>query len=193
MSDGSQVLQRLRYATGRRLAQICLGLAAALLVGALTGQVGVKPAFAYVPCTPGWQYDVITNYGSVHDANSGPYFRNYNGGVGNAVMTVTSTTSGSVGVTVTVSGTFNIGAIIAGAQVTTSVALTGTVHWSTGNSFTFYIPPRRYGNAIYGAWRLKTYGHYYYLSDHCGVSSSQYLITYVPENASGWRTWISTT
>jgi hypothetical protein len=94
---------------------------------------------------------------------------------------------------VTVSGTFNINSIIAGAQLTTSVALSGSYSWSYSNTISMSIPAYRYGNAVDGAWRWKTYGHYYYLSPTCAVSSSQYITTYVPENASGWKTWISTT
>lgn len=192
MNGGGQALQGIRNVTARRLAQLCVGLAIALIVGGLTGQMGAKPALAYACTDYGWQYDVNTKYGSVHD-NSGPAFKNYNGTASSESMTFTSQTSGTVGVTVTVSGTFNIGAIIAGAQLTTSVALNATYSWTYGNNVTMSVPSKRYGNAVYGAWRWKTYGHYYYLSPTCTISSSQYITTYVPENTSGWNTWISTT
>jgi hypothetical protein len=191
MNSGTHVLQRLRRATGRRAAQLCCGLAVALIVGGLTGQMGAKSALAYVPCEPGWQYDVVTKYGSVHDVNSGPYFKNW--AATNSTMTVVSTVSGSTQVQATISGTISADAIVYGASLTTSISLTGTLSWSAGNTMSFAVPAKRFGNAIYGAWRWKTYGHYYYLSDHCGISNSSYIYTWVPERATGWRTWISLT
>lgn len=179
-------------AASRRLATLCAAAGIATSLGAVSGFAGATPALAYACTDYGWQYDVNTTYGSVHH-DSGPDIKNYNGTPYAETMTITSQSQGTVTVTVTVSGTFNINSIIAGAQLTTSVALAGSYSWSYSNQIAMRIPAYRYGNAIDGAWMWKTYGHYYYLSPTCAVSNSQYITTYVPENASGWRTWISTT
>jgi hypothetical protein len=192
MSCGSQVQHRLRHATGRRLAQICVALAVAGVAGAMTGQVGAKPALAYACTDYGWQYDVVKIYGSAPNM-AGTDHKSYNGSTRYAPLELASSVTGSIGVTVSVSGTFNINAIVSGAQLTTSVALEVKYTWTTVDKITISVPPKRWGNGIFGPLLWKTYGHYYYLSPTCVVSSSQYVTTYVPENAVGWYTWISTT
>jgi hypothetical protein len=192
MNDGGQALQRIRDVTGRRLAQLCVGLAVALIVGGLTGQMGAKPALAYACTEYGWQYDVNTKYGTVANM-SGFDNKSYNATAGNMVMTLTSTTTGKVGVQVTVTGTFNIGAIVAGAQLSTSVSLQAEYSWSIAHQVSFNVPSHKWGNGIFGPLLWKTYGHYYYLSPTCVVSHSQYITTLVPEYAAGWYVWISAT
>lgn len=183
-------VDRMRTDAVRHLTLLSMGLIVAFMSVGLVSLSSPRPVSASSACVPGWDYTVLTRYGSVHD-NSGPAFKDYNDTGSYATFDFTSQTSGTVGVTVTVSGTFDIGAIIAGAQITTSVALTGSYSWTYGNNAHISVPPYRFGNGVYGAWLYKTYGEYYYVTSQCGAVDLRYITTYVPENASGWYVWVS--
>jgi hypothetical protein len=148
----------------------------------------------YVYCPAGDYYYVDSNDGWFLQPVPTPstQYANYNGTPYTATMTLTSTQSGTVGVSVSVGGTFDISAIVAGAQASTSATLTSSQYAGVGNSISFSVPPYEYGVGQYGVWRLKTYGEYYYETNTCQTQDIQYFYTWVPRNASGWNVWDST-
>jgi hypothetical protein len=192
MNGRTRMLDGLRRTGGKRLAQICAGLALAVLVGGLSGQMAAKPALAYACTDYGWQYEVTKVIGS-QPYRLGTTHKSYNGTATSASLELSSSATGSVGVTVSGGATFNANAIFAGAQLTTSIALEVKYSWTVVQKMTITVPPHRWGNGIYGPLLWETYGHYYYLSPTCAISHSQYFYTYVPQNSDGWYTWISTT
>ena len=164
-----------------------VGLAFAGLWAAPASAATTAP-HEYNACQSEWVYNVTnvggnTFYGLVT-------YKDHNGTPYNATVTFTSTVSGTIGTTVTLGGSFNISAIVAGAQVTTSQALTASVTAGLNNSIAITVPPGKYGYGSWGAWRWKTSGHYYLLNSNCTESNSSYPTTYVPHIAAGWDTWI---
>lgn len=172
----------------------------AAVAGLAMAGFGSAPASAattapheYNACPSEWVYEVTSVGGNTFYALPGGTYKDYNGTPYNAIATFNATVSGTIGTSVSLGGSFNISAIVAGAQLTTSSTLSASVTAGLNNSIAITVPPYRYGNGSWGAWRWKTAGHYYLLNTNCTESSSSYPTTYVPHIAPGWNTWISTT
>jgi hypothetical protein len=144
-------------------------------------------------CTAHWEYDVTSTQGDYHKG-AGPVFKDHNGGSRGVNETFTATVSASASVSVSVSGTFNVDAIVVGASATASISLTASITLAAGTTASVYTPAGEYGEGQYGVWEWQTTGNYYYVNGACGIQNEKKgIVTKVPENSTGWDTWVSKT
>jgi hypothetical protein len=121
----------------------------------------------------------------------GVTFKDFNGGSKGVTESFTATVGGSASISIQGSGSFDISAVIAGAQASVSVTLQATVTVSEGNTGAVWTPSHMYGYGQYGVWEWSTGGSYYWVNSYCGIQSKQYITSKVPEYTSGWKTWVS--
>lgn len=138
-------------------------------------------------CLPGGSYTSVSRTGSRFYGVTVVY-HNYNGTSQYEDMTFTATTSGTVGVSVSVSATVDANAIVAGAQGTTSATLYGYLTTAVGNSTTVKnVPPYTNVYAQYGVWTEATTGHYTYTNNYCATTNYGTITAWVPDGI-GWYT-----
>jgi hypothetical protein len=172
------------------------GIASTIMVSGLTPALASTTAGIYRPhgrsCPAHYEYDVSSTAGDYHHG-VGPTFKDYNGGSKGVNETFTATVSASASVTVSVSGSFDIDAIVAGASATAGISLSASVTLAAGTTASVYTPSKEYGEGQYGVWEWETTGSYYYVTSGCAIQDKKTITTKVPENASGWDTWVSKT
>lgn len=147
----------------------------------------VSPDYYY--CDPGWVYDGVYNVGSDFIAVT-PAYRSYNGTPYNATTTFTATTTGTVAMWTTIGAQADANVIVAGVQVSLSVTVYASISTSIGHAITITIPPYKAGYGQYGVLRKVTNGHYYYLTDHCGISNDKGTVQAKSPWYPNWNTWI---
>lgn len=141
-------------------------------------------------CSTQNSYAVDSTVGQQID-KQGPIQTDYNGTDSNATMSLSKSTTGTAQIALSVGGSFDIDAIIAGAQATTSLALSYSQSYGLANTITITVPPHEYGNGTWGDWRWVTRGTYYTYGLYCKETSATTMTTYVPSNHVGWDTWIT--
>lgn len=147
----------------------------------------VSPDYYY--CEPGWVYDSVSNQGR-QMAQVFPTQADYNGTPYNETVTLSASTTATVGVTWSGGGSLDGGVIVAGVQVSINASVTISISVSGTNTVQMTVPPYKTGYGQYGVWRQVAYGHYYYLTQRCGVGTDYgWRTTYSPWYV-GWNTWI---
>lgn len=169
-------------------------LTASVVAGAaLAVTIAAVPASA-APCTSqnaGWRYKGVTKQ-SIPLSQVGGTYSNYNGTRTTADMTLTSTTSGTVGMAVSMSASAEIKtAILGGVKAELGVSVSASMTATSSNTSRITVPAQRTGNGAYGVYRLKASGHLYRV-DSCGrVLEDRGTVTSLSPKSIGWRTWIS--
>jgi hypothetical protein len=147
----------------------------------------VSPDYYY--CDPGWVYDNVTNAGNNFIAVT-PTYRSYNGTPYNATTTFTATTTGTVAMWTTIGAQADASIIVAGVDVSLSITVYASISTSIGHAMTITVPPYKAGYGQYGVLRKVTNGHYYYLTDRCGVSNDKGTVQAKSPWYPNWNTWI---
>jgi hypothetical protein len=140
-------------------------------------------------CDEGWVFDSIVKIATIL-AQVGPTYRDYNGTSAMADMTLTSTVSGTVGVSTTIGAEANAGVIVANVKTSLSVNVSISITATVSNTFRISVPAHKAGYGNYGVFRIETSGHYYYRTSSCKASPDDGTITAYSPWYVGWNTWI---
>lgn len=138
-------------------------------------------------CPTEYYYDITSNSG-YHMWDGRTYFKDGPGGT----ITGSVTRTGTVPTSVSATGSYSVGGIVAQAKIEVSGSLTQSVAISVGHTYSRNITSGRYGNMKYGSWGQKVGWRYLIDRSNCttGVISSG--TAYIPTAAVGWRYWETT-
>lgn len=140
-------------------------------------------------CDSGWYYSVQSR-GTDTFSPVGGILTGYNGTSRYADVTFTSTTSGAVSLTSTGTVGVSVSTALVSINATYSIAAARSKAVTRGVNMRIDVPPKRYGNGQYGAFRANIRGKSQYRTPSCSVALTRYNTIKAPWRA-GWKTWIS--
>ncbi|MER5641292.1 hypothetical protein ABT095_30645 [Kitasatospora sp. NPDC002227] len=133
-------------------------------------------------------YSSVSNQGKTMQA-VGATQADYNGTGSDATSTFSAQVSGTVTASISSSLSADANTVVADASMTMGASLSVSLTASLGNSTTVTAKPGQTAYAIYGVWRLRTYGTYNIQREDCSTSSAA-LTAWSPWYV-GWQTWTS--
>jgi hypothetical protein len=137
----------------------------------------------------GGYYSVSSRLGNYHWGVGGTQ-SNYNGTSHNMTSTFTSTTTGTVGVSLSASTEVSLNALVAKQKATLGIDLSTSRSITTSNSVTATAAPYKTINAKYGVWRVKITGQTWRVYSNCGQTAKRTVTSYTPWKT-GWYVWES--
>lgn len=114
----------------------------------------------------------------------------YRDGPGGTIS-VSTTQSATISASVSGTGSYEVGGIIAKAKVEISASLTQTVSISGTHTFTHAITAGKYGNAQYGSYGKKVTWRRYQDNSNCTTTLIASGTAFIPTNTVGFRYWES--
>ena len=172
------------------LAALTLGAGPALAAAA-PHSVGHAQKPEVLSCTAGDTF-APSGYNGLDLHDLGPLLEDYNNTGKTEPEVMTATVGGSMTVTVSASGSFDLDAIVTGFKATFgvsgSVSLTGT----EGTNTTISTPNHYYALAQFGIWYYNTNGTYGYVDSACKEVDEQSITASVPHSV-GFKSWTSKT
>lgn len=127
---------------------------------------------------------------SLNHAPISPTYYNENDTPYPASHTFSSSSTGTVSLTVSASATVKSGVILAGVEATFGVSVTGSLSITTSNSTTVSVPGNSHVYAAYGVWRYSTPGTYYKTALTAGCSSTAFSASANSPSYIGWHLWV---
>ncbi|MCU1507839.1 MAG: hypothetical protein QOI02_1175 [Actinomycetota bacterium] len=176
----------------KAMALTAVGAAVALVAGVVTAApaqaVRESSAHPEAACSAGW-YWRATGRGADTFGRVGSTHSDYNGTNSNASVEFTSSTSGTVGSTVSGSTEIALSVELASIRSQYGISVSVSKAVTIGNSIRITVPPHKTGNGDYGAWKAYVKGYEDFTNSRCTVTRSQAKKIYSPYKV-GWKTWI---